>query len=357
MFLISGSITTAAAVQNGEYGFWKSVGELAAAKAIKDTKAKPRSGEFIALTNAGYAEVNNRTSQAALDGLSKGLKVGRGDFSLVEIHSSSETPLWFAVYARSTGICAYLEVAPEAIGGATRLSQKSGDGLFSTSTQTVVTAETLFENPEEAIAVFDSKIFNGNEFRIVTTINGILAGAPPYVLRSIELHDHFCPGVTSGIFLARYLKKTFPLDQGGSYFVQSVQPWCKEDALLAMLNTTPGKKGYHLLYSTEEDRALWVDEAKDAADIIYRKDPVTGTWDGIVVSISLGQTDCPTHNHSLMDKLCSDLYHLQNLDRPEDYVSVIKSFTLPAGAVPQDYARPGVDPMAELGLVKTAGEN
>ncbi len=357
MFLLIESISPVAAAQKDEYAFWKNVGEIAAADAIKSIKAKPRSGEFIALTNAGYAEVNGRSTQAALDGLSKVLKVGRGDFSLVEIHSSLTTPLWFAVYARSTGLCAYLEVDPEAIAGATKLCKKSDTDLFSTATHTVVRAEEIYNNPEEAIAVFDSKIFNGNEFRIVTTINGILAEAPPYVLRSIELHDHFCPGVTSGIFLAQYLKEDFPLAQGGSYFVQSVRPWCKEDALLAILNTTPGKKGYHLYYPTEEDQARWVDEAQNAADIIYRRDPSTDTWDGIVVAVSLGQTDCPTYNHSLLDKLCSDLYHLNNLDTPEDYITVIKSFTLPAGVTPKDYARPGVDPMVELGLVKTETGN
>lgn len=360
LFLASAGIsakTAAAAPQSSEYDFWKSVGEIAAAEAVKNVKANHSPNEFIALTNAGYAVVDGRTTQAALDGLSKELKVGRGDFSLVEIHSSSVTPLWFAVYARSTGICAYLQVDEEAIAGVTDLSNKPESGLFSTATQTVITAEKLFDNPEEAIAVFDSKIFNGNEFRIVTTVNGILAEAPPFVLRSIELHDHFCPGVTSGIFLAEYLRKEFPLTPGGSYFVQSVQPWCKEDALLAILNTTPGKKGYHLYYPTEEDMARWVDEAQAAADIIYRNNPATDTWDGIVVGVSLGQTDCPTYNHSLLDKLCSDLHHLKNLNSPENYITVIHSFTLPAGVTPKDYARPGVDPMVELGLVKTESGN
>jgi formylmethanofuran dehydrogenase subunit E-like metal-binding protein len=51
--------------------------------------------------------------------------------------------------------------------------------------------------------------------------------------------------------MADYVKKHLPLEQGGSYFVQSVQPWCKEDALLIMLNATPGKGGYAVTYPTE----------------------------------------------------------------------------------------------------------
>ncbi|MGD9212872.1 MAG: FmdE family protein [Desulfobacteraceae bacterium] len=341
----------AATSQNNEYSFWKNVGKIAGDTALQNLNIKKcQKGDCIALSNAGYAQIDARFTQAALDGLTNVLKVSRGDFSLMEIHSNSATPLWFAVYHKTSGICIYLEVNYDAVTGIYKSNQISTSHLFSTATKTVITAEKLFENPTESAAVFDANIFNGNEFRIVTAVNGILAGAPSDVLRSIELHDHYCPGVTSGVFLARYLEEEFPLASGGSYFVQSVQPWCKEDALLAILNTTPGKKGYDVLYPTDEDMAGWKDEVKDAANIIYRKDPDTGTWDGIVVGVSLGETDCPTYDHTLLDKLCSDLYHLENIDKPENYITLLQTFSLPSDADPKDYARPGVDPMQLLGF-------
>ena len=349
---IGESTCLASDAHNNEYSFWKNIGKAAAIQAMREGRpAKKYRKDFIALSNAGYAEINGHPTQAALDGISEVLKVSRGNFSLVEVHSNSSTPLWFAIYYKSTGVCVYLEIAPEAVAGRTEITQPSESELFSTVTQTVITAEKIFGNPAESAAIFDSMIFNGNEFRIVTIVNGILAGAPPYAIRGMEFHDHYCPGVTSGIFLAEYLKKEFPLSQGGSYFVQSVQPWCKEDALLAILNSTPGKKSYHLYYPTEEDKSHWIDQAKDAADIIYRKNPINNTWDGIVVGIQFSETDCPTYNHSLLDKLCSDLYYLKHLDTPEAFISVIKTFTLPSDVTPQLYARPGVDPMEKLGLV------
>jgi formylmethanofuran dehydrogenase subunit E-like metal-binding protein len=351
---VTGSTCLAEGFQNKEYGFWKTIGKMAALNAIKEIGPKKNfKKDFIALSNAGYAEINGRTTQATLDGLSDELNVSRGNFSLVEVHSNSFAPLWFAVYHKPTGICVYLEVAPEAVTDLIELNPQSKGKLFSAVTKTVITAEKIYENPSESAAIFDNLIFNGNEFRIVTIVNGILAGAPPYAVRSMELHDHYCPGVMSGIFLAQYLKKEFPLSQGGSYFVQSVQPWCKEDALISILNATPGKKSYHLYYPTEEDKSRWIDGAKDAANIIYRNDPINNTWDGIVVGIQFGETGCPSYNHTLLDKLCSDLYYLKHLNTPQEYISVIKSFTLPSDITPQSYARPGVDPMEQLGLVTT----
>jgi formylmethanofuran dehydrogenase subunit E-like metal-binding protein len=34
------------------------------------------------------------------------------------------------------------------------------------------------------------------------------------------------------------------LKNSDTCFVQGIQPWCKDDALMIMLNTTPGKTGY-----------------------------------------------------------------------------------------------------------------
>lgn len=167
----------------------------------------------------------------------------------------------------------------------------------------------------------------------------------------MEFHDHYCPGVTSGILMALYLKENFPLETG-KYFIHSVQPWCKEDALLVILNATPGKKGYAASYSTPEDRENWIDGMENASTIAYRMNSSTGVWEGIVVSFTWVETGCPSYGHSVLDKLCSDLYYLEQLDHPEDFVTILHEFELPEGVAPLDYARPGVDPMEMLGLTR-----
>jgi hypothetical protein len=108
--------SNAEAQQRAEYQFWKSVGEAAAVQAINNMNIKhPRSGDFIALSNAGHSEVNGRATQAALDGLSSIVKVSRGNYSMVEIQSRAELPLWFAIFHKGSGICTYLEVDSDVI--------------------------------------------------------------------------------------------------------------------------------------------------------------------------------------------------------------------------------------------------
>ena len=127
---------------------------------------------------------------------------------------------------------------------------------------------------------------------------------------------------------------------------------CKEDALLVLLNATPGKNGYAISYPTEEDKLKRKDAAKDAATIFYRKNDQTHLWEGIVLGFQLKENACPKYNNKLIDKLCTDLYYLKYMDQPEKFVKVIKSVELPEGVSPKDWARPGIDPMKKLGLLK-----
>ncbi|SLM31897.1 conserved exported hypothetical protein [Desulfamplus magnetovallimortis] len=321
----------------------------------------------IVLTNAGYAEIDGLSTEAALDGLQELTYASRGNNSLVEVHSKYDDALWFAIYYPTSGMCAYLEVNPLSVSKLFSSTDSpsfyqiitdnlavSSSELFSIASFENINPEHLYANADEYNDKFGTQlVFGKNAFRIVTIANAVAKGAPKSLLRSVEFHDHYCPGVTSGILAVNYIKKNFPLTSGGSYFVQSVQPWCKEDALMTLLNATPGKGGYSVLYSTAEDREAWNEDVKDAATIIYRQDGETKKWDGIVIGISLGDTGCPDYGTgSIMSKLCSDLWHLDRLDQPESFVKVINQFELPEGVSPKDWARPGVDPMKQLGLVQ-----
>ena len=348
-----GSTSVQACSPNSEYLLWQAVGSHAALNALwtmEKQNIRLKDKAYIALTNAGYAEIDGRSTQAAEDGLSRMLHVGRGDHSLIEIHSVADAALWFAVYHKTSGTCVYLQIDPSAISGATSFQDVRTADLFAIKAVETINADHLYANAAEFTAKFNAKIFGGNEFRIVTIANAVAAGAPADAVHAFEFHDHYCPGVTSGILMARYLKKFFPLAPGGSYFVQTVQPWCKEDALMVILNATPGKKSYAVSYPTAEDMATWVAWAKDAATIVYRKDPQSGLWDGLVLGYQGGDTRCPDYGHSAINKLCADMWYLAYMDHPEDFIIEVHAFDLPEGGDPKAYARPGVDPMALLGL-------
>ena len=342
-----------ASTDKREYRYWREVGVRAANRSMwmmRKVGIWPFPGSCIALTNAGYAEIKDRDTAGALDGITAVLNVGRGDHTLVEVHSSSISDLWFAVYHQKTGKLVYLQVNPDAIGSGDAMNDMDEANLFSIKAMERVDAAHLYENATEYAEKFNNKIFGGNEFRIVTIANAIAEGAPSAAVRSFEYHDHYCPGVTSGILMALFVKSNFPLVPGGSYFIQSVQAWCKEDALMTILNTTPGKGGYHVYYATQDDMATWLDEVKTASTIVYRFSPETGGWEGIVLGYQGGDTGCPGYGNSVIDKLCADLWYLKHLDHPEDFITVLHEFELAAGEVPKDFARPGADPMQMLGL-------
>ena len=345
-----------ASYADSDYAYWKTVGQNASLKAIQMLKEKVSwisAKDLIALSNAGYVEINREITMGALDGLSQTLGVSRGDNSLVEIHSAAEKDLWFAVYHQRSGYCVYLQVDPDALDSGLSTGQRDRQSIFSIAVMEQINAEHLFENAEVYAEKFSNSIFGGNEFRIVTICNAVANDAPAYAVRSFEFHDHYCPGVTSGIFMALYMRDFYPLSSGGSYFVQAVQPWCKEDALLSMLNATPGKGGYSVTYPTDEDIAGWPEWASDAANIIYRQDPDTGNWVAVVLGFTWGETGCPDYGNSVLTKLCTDLWYLDRFDQPEEFVTVLKEIELPEGAEPKDYARPGVDPILLLNdLVK-----
>ncbi len=338
-----------------DYSTWNSVGKRAAKEAflLMDFKLFPFELEtleknFIAMTNAGFAEINSQTTEGCLDGLSQETGVSRGRKSLQEIHTHPGKPLFFAIYHKESGLCAYLQVDPKFEDSSMDPSEMEATDLFSKMSIMNIKAENLFDNPEQAGQKFDDKIFGGNEFAVVTILNAVDAGAPNYAIRSFEFHDHYCPGVTSGIMMAQYVKEHLPMQTpSDSYFVQGIQPWCKEDALMVMLNATPGKGGYAVTYPTAEDKAGWWSEFQDVVNIIYRKNGDTGIWDGLALGFQFGDTGCPSYDNSILDKLCKDLWYLDKLDTPEDFVFEIVSFEMPEVSGPKDWARPGLDLLAE----------
>ncbi len=332
------------------YKIWEAVGKSAADTSLTLIKQKAQNLQaenLIALTNAGYAEVNGSPTQAMLDGITAVTGVSRGRNTLVEVHSAPWTPLWLAVYDKGSGYCAYLEAEPAGSVDKVKDAQSATRQMFTTKTLARIDAAWLFAHPTK----YRPK-FGGNAFRIVSIANAVAAGAPADAIRAFEFHDHYCPGVTSGILMARYVKNHFPPGKSG-YFVHTVSPWCKEDALVVLLNATPGKKDYAVCHPTDADMKARLPEAQNAATIIYRQDEQTKAWEGLILNIEWGVPDCPKSGNALIDKLCSDLWYLKQLDHPEKFVKVLQTITLPKGVSPKDWARPGLDPLEELDMVRT----
>lgn len=336
-------------------GLWDSIGGYAAKRALdlieQASTKRPSPGSLIVMTNAGYAEANGASTQGTLDGLASITGASRGKNTLIEINSGSWTPLWFAVFDKGSGYCAYLEPDPAEIAKISAGPKKFSAALFSIAAIERIDAAYLYTHASDYSAKFKNRIFGGNEFRIVSIANAVAAGAPQYVVRTLEAHNHFCPGVTSGILMARYVRTHFPSPKSG-YFVQSLDPYCKEDALMLLLQATPATKSYAVIYPGDADKKSIVPKARNASTIVYRKDSASGRWKGLVLGFEWGSPSCPETGNSIVDKVCADLWYLKRLGNPEDFVKVIREFELPAGVSPEDLTRPHAQPLKAIGLSK-----
>ncbi len=153
----------------------------------------------------------------------------------------------------------------------------------------------------------------------------------------------------SGIFVADYVLAHFPPGKSG-YVVHGIDPWCKEDALMILLNATPGKKKYAVTYPSKEDRANRLPEVETAATIVYRQDDQTKQWEGIILGFDWADTSCTKTGNVIIDKLCTDLWYLERIGTPEAFVKVLKTVALPNEVSPMDWAAPGADPLQKMGL-------
>lgn len=325
---------------------WELAGRMAGEKSltlIQESNSNPEKGNLIVLTNAGYSEIGGDSTQAALDGIASVTGASRGRNTLVEIHSAPWAPLWFAVFDRKSGYCAYLEVKDSG----KDIPENPDEGIFSIMTIERIDPDYLYGHASEYKSKFDNKVFGGNEFRILTIANAIAKGAPTYLVRSVEFHDHYCPGVNSGILMANYIKKNFPPDDKG-YFIQSVTPWCKEDALQVMLNVTLGKRSYSIYHPSDSDLEARSPAFKDISTIVYRHDKKNDQWQGIALSFVWADTKSATTGNGVIDKMRDALWYMDYIEKPEGFVKVVKSFDLPTGVLPEDWARPGINPLEKL---------
>jgi formylmethanofuran dehydrogenase subunit E-like metal-binding protein len=316
---------------------------------IQAAAAKPEKKNLIVLTNAGYAKIYGMSTQGALDGLTMATGASRGKNTLVEVHTAAWYPLWFAVYDQESGFCTYLEMDQPDGSDTQKIPGSNSPEMFDIRTVEQIDAQYLYRHGKEFEARLAGRIFGNNAFRVITIANAVASGAPARVIRAFEFHDHYCPGVVSGIFMADYVQSHFPPGKTG-YFVHGVNPWCKEDALMVLLNATPGKKKYAVNYPSKADRANRLPEIQDAATIVYRQDDETRKWEAIILGFDWADTSCAKTGNVIIDKLCTDLWYLERIDTPEAFVKVLKTVALPDGASPMDWAGPGIDPLQKMGL-------
>ncbi len=353
------------------------VGYKAAKNAMDELGFSKGDPNVLALTDAGYiANIGKYSSEGALNGVMMIAGVSRGKGNLVNVHRGCDKPLWFAFFDKETGDCIYLEVNK---GNLKSWLDKEAAGTVDLSEFMEVGADALFSkismeniDPDKLITEegakawnhnFDNKTFGGNEFSIVTISAVWSKGISNEFLRSAELHNHICPGLTSGYFMTQYLRENYPLEEGEQWVVWAVPPWCKDDAFQQVFDCTVGKRGMAVMYVPNSVSEKLASKYQNIAGI-YIKMGETGEAKAIVLGWDWEKvcSDCGFARKDLKGfdshkwwwvRLRSDVMLMDH--EPEEYISelMVKN---PGnqGSVKVMNAKwmaVGANPLVELGIM------
>nr|CBH39658.1 conserved hypothetical secreted protein [uncultured archaeon] len=313
--------------------------------------------EVLAMTDASFAivggEAGGKTTEKCVDGViaSTGCTIGNGNLLL--IHRSKEKPLWFAFFNNATGECVYLEVDNSVFAlSIGEFNALSDDEVFTTIVKENISAEEIFNNQDEWNAKKNAKVFNGNEFSLITIANVWAADAPYEFLKAVEFHNHVCPGLSSGYIIVRYLDENLPLQSSSDkYEIIGCPIWCKDDAIQVIFDKTVGKR-YVATLLTDEDKA----QLPRVAGIYIRWNGTTNTGDGLLLKSDSTPAKAKyeynfTSDYSWIGKLSRALFYGAHFDEPELFVSTMHEFTVNSTADYQKLKYAGVNPYVELGLL------
>ncbi|WP_054698414.1 FmdE family protein [Desulfosarcina cetonica] len=184
-------------------------------------------------------------------------------------------------------------------------------------------------------------------FTLAAVANAWAKGAPYDFLKSAELHNHICPGLTSGYLMAHYILNHYPLSKGQRYTVVSSPVWCKEDAFQVIMDCTPGKRG--LVVKPLSDEQLAKITVAHPAGMVLIWDAQKKSGKGVALSFDFA----PLKDLSPKDtpKAAMVLAALDHLDQPDRFVSTAAEFKLDE-ALYNGIIQAGTNPYALAGLVK-----
>ncbi len=326
-----------------------SIGYKAAKIALKDLNVSPGSKDLLVITDAGHVIINNETTARAYDGVMDGSGTSYGKGDLIQVNRPIYAKLWFAFYNKKNNKCIYIEVE-------------------NISKFKVVKVKI---NPKELITksgakswneYFESKKLGGNEFSIITiaTVWRFYPNVTRYMINAIELHNHVCPGLISGYFIAKYLEKHY-LRPSEKLVVWAIPPWCKDDLFQEVFDSTVGKRLMTVMYVSPNKL---LPKYRDLAGIYvlmnksgYAKAIVIGfNWSKVFKDCNLSSSDFKDFSSYKWwwARLRADVLMLKH--KPERYVTTLKVVNLGyVGSVKslnEKWMSVGENPLAKLGLIE-----
>jgi len=317
-----------------------------ASSAVSITKAKignPKKSDYLVITNAGLMVNGEPLCPNIVEKLENqaGASISKG--SLIVLQNRPERPMFIYFYNRHNDKALYLE---------------ADKGLANFSVSAVKDDFIkMLKNQQEYDAFAAQKPFKGNEHRLTMITNLWTKRLMSHeLINSIRLHDHYCPGVTSGYHISKYILDEFKLSEGLGYVVIAAPIWCKDDAIQVMLNATVGKRSMYALAVSDKDRNCLVEDAKNIAGIFFRYNSKEKEGDAVVLAYEWNKlrSDAGVEGDtkSIVNAIKTTEFMVSNKDAHKKYVSVIKKFKLDKGQSPEDFIGIGINPFEKVGLWK-----
>lgn len=326
------------------------IGSKAAKAAMDQLGVKEGDQNVLILTNAGYAIVDNQTTQAAVKGLTEESGNSIGDGNLFRVLRPYWKPVWFYFFDKATGEAVYME----AYNNATKkspdeLNTMPVDKVFSKISKANIDIGYLQNHTDEGNATFNKMAFNGNEFSLVSLSNVWARGGSFDFIQDACFHDHLCPGVTSGLFLAEYVEKKLPINNitAESYKEIACPNWCKDDLLQIRWDATPGKSGMFVMALTDAEKKA----VPNIAGIYIRWNSTTNSGDALALAFNFSAVKLPQWKGPAWgSKIYQDIVMMPYVDKPETFISTIKEFKVDAHTLAM-LENAGMNPLKVAGVM------
>ncbi len=299
------------------------------------------------LTDATYVKVEGQTTEEYVDIIQEetGCSIGKGNLLL--FHRPITYPLKIALFDKATKDCVVLTHKD----GTTTSVKINIDGDKATDPE-------YWKKLEEALGQSDA-------FSIVTIANSWAKGVPYDFLNACEFHNHLCPGITSGYFIAGYIQKNYPLQKGEKYIWIACPPWCKDDVIQMLFDLTPGKRSCFVKeLSVEQKTALrtnagdvagilviWNDKESKGKGVVFRFDWIKACEVSDVKRSDFKPEGGKSNPVFWTTRVKCNWGLMPYLDQPEMLINVAKEFEVtPEMLVKFEMA--GVNPYVEIGMLE-----
>ena len=297
-------------------------------RAMADLKVVKDDPGLLVLTNAPYVNTGGKNSLFLLDQAQNltGATVGRGN--LLFFQRPPSHPFRLMLFKKSDRRAAVIT------------GNESGWATDMLALDPKTISDPLFWKTAK------DKYTAGQDLFTLTTIASAWAEGAPYdFLKAAELHNHICPGLTSGYLMAHYILDHYPLSPGERYTILASPVWCKEDAFQLVMDCTPGKRGLVVKpLSESQKKKITVPDPAGFLLIWNQKEKK-----GKAVALSFDFYKLKALYPEKTPKAASILYTVPHFSTPEKFVSAAREFSLDE-ALYTAMCEAGTNPYAAAGL-------